>query len=158
MAVALEHHHFVDLFSAELDHTTNIVASKIDEHHVLGDFFGVLTKFRAKSAIFFFGCASTTSSGDRTRDHTIINEFHHWLWRRARKTQFRHPNEIHIRAGIHLTKYAVEIERVSTKFKRKSLRQDNLKNVAIENAFFGDLDRTLPLAVGHRPGDIRKIG
>ncbi|CAB4807697.1 unannotated protein [freshwater metagenome] len=66
MAVALEHHHFVDLFGSELNDTTDIVTSEIDEHHVLGDLFGVFAQFGTKTTIFFFGRAPTTSSGNRT--------------------------------------------------------------------------------------------
>ena len=157
MAVALENHHLVDLFGAELDDATDIVTSEIDEHHVLSDFFRMLPKFRTKATIFFFGCTASTSARDRTGDHTVVDQLHHWFRRRASEAQFRHTHEVHVRARVDLTKYSIEIEWISAKFKREPLREHHLKNVAVENAFLCNVDCALPLVVGHRTGDLGKF-
>ena len=81
VAVALEDHHLVDLFGAELDDAADIVTSEIDEHHVLSDFFGMFAKLSTKATIFFFGCSAATSARDGTRDHAVVDKLHHRLWR-----------------------------------------------------------------------------
>ena len=42
VAVTLEHKPFVDLFGTEGHDPTNIVAGQVEQHHVFGDFLGVL--------------------------------------------------------------------------------------------------------------------
>ena len=55
MAVALEHHHLVDLLGAEPHDATDVVAGEVDQHHVLGDLLRMLAKLCAEAAVVFIG-------------------------------------------------------------------------------------------------------
>ena len=45
VTVALDHHLFRDLDAAEFRHAAQIVATKIDQHHVLGALFWIDNQF-----------------------------------------------------------------------------------------------------------------
>ena len=63
--------------------------------------------------------------------------------------------EVHVRAGVHLTQDAVEVERVRLKVDVVALREHHLKNVAGEDVFLRYLHRLLVHAVGHRAANLR---
>ena len=79
MAVLLQRHHLVDLERAELNHAADIVAGKVDEHDVLGDFLGVLDELGRQAAVVFLGLAALAGTGDRAADDPIVEQLHHRL-------------------------------------------------------------------------------
>ena len=79
MAVLLQRHHLVDLERAELDHAADIVAGKVDEHDVLGDFLGVLDELGGQPAVVFLGFAALAGAGDRAANDPVIEQLHHRL-------------------------------------------------------------------------------
>lgn len=79
MAVLLERHHLVDLKRPEFDNPTDVVASKVDEHHVLGNLFGVLDELGCQLSILLLGRSALSGAGDRPADHPTPEQLDHRL-------------------------------------------------------------------------------
>jgi hypothetical protein len=65
VAVALERHHLVQFETPVFDDPSDIVASKIDEHDVFGDLFGVFSQFSGQMTIFFLSVTASPGACDR---------------------------------------------------------------------------------------------
>jgi hypothetical protein len=81
VAVALEHHHLVHLLGAESHDAAHVVASEVDEHHVLRDLLRVLAELGPEPPIVVVGLAAAPRARDRPRDDTAAEELHHRLGR-----------------------------------------------------------------------------
>ena len=141
VAVALEHHHLVDLLGAEPHDATDVVAGEVDEHHVLGDLLRMLAQLGAEAAVVFVGRAPPPCAGDRPRDDTAVEQLHHRLGRRADDRHLGVAHEVHVRARVHLPQHAVHVEGLGLEVEVEALREHDLEDVAGEDVLLGDLDR-----------------
>jgi hypothetical protein len=64
--IALDLHEFGDLDGAELGDATDVVASEVDQHDVLGALLGVILQPFLDLAILGLGRAARVGSGDRS--------------------------------------------------------------------------------------------
>src|SRR5581483_4710308 len=74
--VAFDEHELVDLHTAELTDAADIIAAKIDEHHVLGALFLVVHHLVGESLVFFLGCAAGACAGDGPVLHFALVDAH----------------------------------------------------------------------------------
>ena len=150
MAVALQGHQLGDLHGAELGHPTDVVASEIDEHDVLGNFLRVLLQLAGHTTVIIVITASTASARYGPADNRAAQHLHHRLGRTARNGDIRVAQEVHVRAGVHLPKHPIEVERVGLEVDVVTLSEHHLEDVAGQDVFLGHLHRLLIHAVGHR--------
>ena len=71
MRVALDHHFFADFDAAGFADAANVVAAKVDEHDVFGDFFGICQQFLFERFVFFRGFATFACAGKRAHGDGI---------------------------------------------------------------------------------------
>ena len=69
MGVTLERHQFIHLLGSELDHPPDVVAGKVDEHHVLGALLRMFQQLGAQAAIVLLARPAKPCTGDRADDH-----------------------------------------------------------------------------------------
>ena len=67
MAVTLQCHQLVDLLGAVIDDTAEVVASQVDEHHVLGPLLRVLDQFSGQPAVVLVIAPPPPGAGDGPR-------------------------------------------------------------------------------------------
>ncbi len=150
MAVHLERHQLVGMHGAELGDTADVVAGEVDQHHVLGAFFGMLDQLGREAAIVLVGGAALASAGDRAADHLAVEQLHHRFRRRPDDRDLGMPQEVHVGAGVDLTQHAIHVERVGLEFDVVALSQHDLEDVALQDVLLGDLDSALVHPVRHR--------
>ena len=145
VAVALECHQFIHVHGTKLGNSTNVVASQVHQHDVLGNFFGVLAQFGSKLAIVFVCTATLARSSNWSAYDSSTLQLHHWLWGTSHDGDIVVFHVIHVWTWVHLAQHSIHVKWFGIKFNVKPLRQDHLKNVASANVFFRRLDRALVL-------------
>ena len=74
VAIRFQRHEFRNLHRAGTAHTPEVVALKVDEHHVLGAFFRMRQQFLRQPAVLQRILAARISPGDRPRaDHAVAH-------------------------------------------------------------------------------------
>ena len=124
----------------KLHDAADVVAGQVDEHHVLGDLLRVLDELGGEPAVVLVGRAPTTGAGDRSGDHTTVEQLHHRLGRRADDGQLVAAHEVHVRARVDLAQHSVDVERIGVELELEALREHDLEDVAGEDVLLRDLD------------------
>jgi hypothetical protein len=71
VAVALDLHVLADRHGPGPGHATEIVATEVDEHHVLGAFLGISLQLLGEDRVLAFVRAARTRPGDRVRGELV---------------------------------------------------------------------------------------
>src|SRR6266446_6369271 len=138
MAVTLDLHHLGHTHRAEIRDPSNIITRKIDKHNVFSAFLGIGEQF---GGIAFVLCCGR-AAGARPCDGANLNHFacqpDMHLRRAANERKIVAGFKAkHVRRRINETQTAIKIEWISAEIGLKSLRQDNLKDVAGTDVFSG---------------------
>ena len=80
VAVALYTHHISHFHSTGFGDSTDIIASKVDEHEVLRTLLGVVEHLLFELFVPCMGLAAFTGAGDGTQEYLPICESYHDLW------------------------------------------------------------------------------
>src|SRR6266496_6468176 len=123
---------------AEIRNPSNIVARKIDKHNVLGAFLRIGEQFGGIAFVLCCGRAASACPCDWANLNRFTCQPDMHLRRAANegKTVASFKTK-HVRRRINETQTAIKIEWVSVEIGLKSLRQDNLKDVAGPDVFSG---------------------
>ena len=87
--VALEHHQLLDLLGAELHDATDVVATEINEHHMLGAFFFIRQKILGEFFILCFNIAAPARASDRAYCNFSIRCANKDFWARANNLKIK---------------------------------------------------------------------
>ena len=69
---------------------------------MLGTLFWMFEQLCGEATVVLFVKTALTSTGNWTAHNVITPQLHHWFGRRTNKRCLIVPNEVHIRARIHL--------------------------------------------------------
>ena len=158
MRVALEGHQLLDAASTEPHDAADVVAGKVDEHHVLRALLRVLAELGGHAPVVLLAAAATSRPRDRSADDPTLQQLHHRLGRRARDRDLRVAQEVHVRRRVDLAQHAVHVERVDRLVQVEALREHDLEDVAREDVLAGGLDGRLVETTGHRGAERRQLG
>ena len=112
MGKTFHHHELLDLHAAGSGQTSEIVAGKIHEHHVLRPFLGIGKKFCSQSLVLRHACTASARSGNGRGKKSAVLAAHHDLGRRAEQRHARKTHEEHVRRGVLAAHAAVQTEGV----------------------------------------------
>src|SRR5260370_10029994 len=138
VAVTLDRHLLRHFDAAELRDATEVVASEIDQHDVLGPFFWIDNQFLRE--LFVFRCIfpAAPRPGDRTNfGYALTQEYMNLRRTSYNREIFSELETKHIRRRIAEPERAIKIESVTPKLGLETLRQHNLKNFAGRDEFLG---------------------
>ena len=135
--VALERHVGRDAHAAVLGDAPHVVATEIDEHHVLGALLFVALQLLGETQILFLVAAARTRARDRVRlDATPLDSHQHFR-RRPDDRPAADAQEVHVGRRIHVPKRTIDGERVGSDRRFESLRQHDLIDVAGRDVLLG---------------------
>ncbi len=112
VAVALHLHVLGDPHRARPGDTPEVVAPKVDEHHVLGALLRIGLELLGEELVFPCVGAARAGSGDRVRRHPLALDLQEQLGAGADDLERRRPDEEEVRAGVDLPQRAVEADAV----------------------------------------------
>src|SRR6266566_7136490 len=138
MAVTLDLHHLGHTHRAEIRDPSNIITRKIDKHNVFGAFLGIGEQFGGIVFVLRYGRAAGARPCDWANLNRVACQPDMHLRRAANERKIVAGFKAkHVRRRINETQTTIKIERVSVEIGLKSLRQDNLKDVAGPDVFSG---------------------
>ena len=85
--VALDEHELLDFDAAEAADAAHVVATEVDQHHVLGALLFVVHHLFGKGVVLGFGCAARARAGDGTVLNLALVHADEQLGRRPRNLQ-----------------------------------------------------------------------
>ena len=97
MRIALHKHQFAHLNGAILAHAAQIVASQVNQHHVLGALFFVGQQFGFELLVFGFIGAARLRSRNGTVAQLALFHPHQHLGRGTKNSPLAHAQKVHIR-------------------------------------------------------------
>ncbi len=133
--VALEGHERRHADGAVVADAADVVAPKIDQHHVLGPLLFVALELFGKLLVLGLRLAARTRAGNRMRHRLASFDAHQHFRRRADDGTGAHPDEEHVRRRIHVAERAVDRERIDADLGLEPLRQHDLVDVAGRDVF-----------------------
>ena len=143
--VALDFHVAHDAHAAHARDAAHVVASEVDEHHVLGALFLVGEELALERRVFFGRGAAAARSGDGAHRHVgdrvlgaaPTREVNERLGARAGDLRARRPRagrrqieEVHVRRRVHETHRAVDVERIAPARGTENVRARTIWNAS----------------------------
>ena len=98
--VALDHHFFADFDRAGFADAANVVAAKVDEHDVFGDFFGICQQFLFERFVFFRGFAAFACAGERAHGDGVALDAGEDFRGGADDVEVVEVEQVHVRRGV----------------------------------------------------------
>ena len=135
--------------SARLSDAAEVIASEIDEHHVLCAFLGVGEKFRLKRSVHLGRRAARARAGNRGNRANPLLKTHKFLGRRADQSLRADAKEEVVRRRIHKPQGAVERERRKVGLRGELLRRNDLYNLACGDGLLAATHDVAELVLGH---------
>ncbi len=152
VAVALDRHQLRDLDRAVVADAAEVVASEVDEHHVLGRLLLVRAQLLAEQRVLDVGRAARARPRDRAVVDAPARAAHEHLGRGAEDRRLPELQIEHVGRRVDGAKRAVDLERVGRDVELQTLREHDLKDVARGDVLLGALDGRLEvLALRVRP-------
>ena len=166
--VALRGEQLGHVHRAILADAAQVVASQIDQHHVLGPLLGIIQQLLLQRGILGLALAPPACTGQGPDlGHAVLGTDQH-LRRRANQAHGRIASELeeeHVGGGVDPAQGAVNGKRISIRRPCQALREHSLKDVACGNVLLGCTDCGLILGTGHvrlglasRPSGRRRHG
>jgi hypothetical protein len=148
VAVALDLHVFRDGHRARPAHAAEVVASEVDEHHVLGALLRVALELLGEQLILAGIRAARPGAGDRVRRQTIPLGLQKQLGRGADDLEAGGPDEEQVRTRVDASQRTIErdaIERgarrgIGRQRERLASGEHDLDRFAGRDRVLGDLD------------------
>ena len=137
VGVAFDDHEFVDVDGAELSCAADIVSGEVDEHDVLGAFFGVGEHFGGEGVVILGGGASPAGSCNGSDFDVAMEAFDVDFGAAADKRKaLRELDAEHVGGRVDVAQGAEEIERSALVIGLESLGGHDLENVTGGDEFF----------------------
>ena len=157
MAVALDLEERLDADAPRPADATQVVATEVDQHHVLGPLLGVGQQLLRHRRVLRRVAAAPAGAGDRARGDAppLLADQH--LGRGPHQRALGQLEQHHVRARVHPPQRAIERHRRSGRETAEPAREDDLKDVAGGDPLFGTHDRGAELlaAEAHAVGQGR---
>ncbi len=131
VGVALHRHVLGEPYRSGRSHAPNVVATEIDEHHVLGALLGVGEQLALESRVLVARRAAAARAGDRPDRHRAVLQPHQDLRGSADHLEVAEIEIEHVRRRVDRTQGAIQRERRSAKRTRQALRQHHLHDVSV---------------------------
>ena len=135
VAVAFDDHHVRQFDAPILCHTSNVVASQVDEHHVLGPFLGIGEQFFGQPFVFFVVVSARPGARQRSYRDDTIHHAAHDLRRAADECHGGRTHKKHERTGIHDSQRSIDLKRIGVNVDLQPLADHDLKNIARSDVF-----------------------
>ncbi len=161
--VALDDHPVGHGDGARRGDAADVVASEIDEHHVLGDLLRIGEQLRRELLVGFARRAARARAGDRPQRDCRAFLPHEDLGRRADHVEVAEIVVEHVRRRVERAQRAVERQRRRREGPRKALREHDLHHVAggdvvlrLAHGPHERLGAETALRLGHRRGRLER--
>ena len=137
MRIALDEHQIAHLDRTVLAYPANVIAAKINEHHVLGAFFLVFEHGLRQERVFSFIAAAWTCARNRAIFELAAGGAHQHLRRRSQNMCISHSQKIHIRRRIYGAECPIDIEGGDFGREVQAQGKHDLKDIASGDVLFG---------------------
>ena len=152
MRVALDVGESIDAHGARRGDATDVVATEVDEHDVLGDLLFVVQKFVFEFEVLGLVDAARARARDRPVAHQSVVHAHQHLGRGADDLDLAGVQQVHVGRRIEGAQHAVERQRVDGARPLELLTRHDLEDVTGEDV----LARTLDDGAVVRAGEVRE--
>ncbi len=157
MAIAFDHELLADLDRARFGHAADIVATQIDQHHVLGAFLRVGQQFGFQCLVQFGRGAARAGAGDRAHSDHAIAQARQNFWRRTNHLGTADIEKIHVRRRIQCTQRAIHIHRARAERHAQALRWHYLEDIAGTHVFLRLAHHGVIFLAGKRGMEVRFV-
>ena len=130
MAEALDGHELLDVDRAVGADPPEVVATEVDEHHVLGALLRVLGELAREPLVLGVGAPARPRPGDRAHRGDAVAEADERLGRGAEHGAAVEAHEVEVRARVEDAQRAVDGERRRRRGAVEPLGEDDLEHVA----------------------------
>src|SRR3984957_3989285 len=130
VAVGLDLHQLVDHDAAVLAHASQVVASQVDEHHVLGALLLVFQQLVGDAPILLRACAARARTGDRARGYVARGDGEQRLGAGTGDLEIAEVQEVHIGTWVDGAQAPVYGKSFDWHLGREALRRHDLEGVA----------------------------
>ncbi len=138
MRVALDDHQVTDTDAAVGAHASDVVASQVHQHDVLGALLGIGEQIVGAALVLFFVLRARPGTGDGPVIHLPLLDPHQELRRRADDVDrfgvllgvYMQPQEVHVGRWIHDAERAIDGERIAAGIYLEALRNYCLEDVS----------------------------
>ena len=150
MAVTLHFHATINAHGALPTHAADIIAPKVNKHHMLGAFLFVREQFNFQRTILRLRTTPASSTRKRSIDNgSPTNTAENLRARSDQDAPFRLQVDL-IRTGVHNPQRAINIKRICRRAAVLTPAENHLKCIARTNVILRAQDRLLKLRAGHR--------
>ena len=154
MAVALDLHQLGDRDAARLADPTEVVASEIDEHHVLRALLHVGEQLLREDLVLVRVRSASARARDRPRLHRAVVDLDERLRRGTHDVRLTGVDEIEVGRRVDHAEDAIQIEGVDVGRHREPLAQHRLERVAGDDVLLDAGDRLDVGTVAHGRGHL----
>ena len=150
MAVALHFHATINAHGALLAHAANIIAPKINKHHMLGAFLFVREQFNFQRTILRLRATPAPSARQRSIDNgSSTNTAENLRARSDQDAPFRLQVDL-VRTGVDDSQRAINIKRIGRRAAVLAPAENHLKCIARSDVILRAQHRVLKLRARHR--------
>ncbi|MOA25028.1 hypothetical protein D3C78_1457300 [compost metagenome] len=121
MRVTFNFHKGITFDGAEFRHPSNIIASEIDEHQMLGTFLLVSKQLQLKRFVLLRRFAAWPRPGNRHRLYTVAVHLDKCLGRSTDNDFITHFQIVHIWRWIHRTQHPIYMQRINIRLDAEAL-------------------------------------
>ena len=139
VGIALHIHQVFHLHRTILAHPAEIIATQINQHHVLGALLLIVPHLLFKAQVFGLVAPARVRARDGPIFQLASRYAHQHLRRGTENLGLSHPQKVKVWRRIHLSQGAVKIEWLDARDKIEPLRKHDLKNVARGNVLLAAL-------------------
>ena len=140
VTVVLDLHQLGHAYGARLTHPSDVVATEVDEHNVLGALLLVGEQVGTQAHVLGEVHAARPGTSQWTGEDLVPFHAHERLRRTTHERHIGGAHVEHVRRGVHRTQHAIEVESIALVRCGEPLREDHLEDVACLDVLFRDGD------------------